>query len=403
MRVLVSASTFPVRPGDGLPRFVYDLCEALADRCEVTALVPDAPGAAARERIGRVDVLRFRYFWPRRLERLAYGGGIGDNLRRSWLARLQPPPFVLCEAAATRAVARARRIDVVNSHWILPQGLASALARGSRPRFRHVVTLHGGDSYLMRRLPFGSALARFVAARSDAFVAVSSNVRANLDAALGRPSHALLQPVGVDTSRFRHAGPAAPSPFAGGYLLYVGRLVPVKGVSVLLRALPRVRERHPQLGLLVVGYGPLEAALRAEAAQLGLADAVRFEGQRSHAEIAGYLRGCRAAVVPSVVEEDGRAEGMPSVAIEALAAGARLVASAAGGLPDVVRDGDNGWLARPGDPEHLAARILAALDDPAPATVLEGAAHTADALDWARVAARYVETFERALAGEPPA
>jgi glycosyltransferase involved in cell wall biosynthesis len=343
--------------------------------------------------MGHVDVRRFRYFWPRRAQRLAYGDGMPDNLRRSWLARLQPPSYVLCAARATRALVRREGIDVVNSHWIVPQGLATALARGRAGRFRHVVTLHGGDSYLLRALPFGRRLARYIVERADAVVAVSSNVRENLDAVLGRPSGALIQPVGVNVARFR--SPLAPiaSPFPDGYLLFVGRLVPVKGAEVLLRALPRVRAAHPGVGLVVVGSGSLEGSLRELAASLGVADAVDFAGRRSHEEIAAYLQGCRAAVVPSIVEADGRAEGMPSVVLEALAAGARVVASEAGGIPDTIRDGENGWLAPPGDPEALAARLLAALDEPPASPLLERARRSADALDWPRVADRYLEMF----------
>jgi glycosyltransferase involved in cell wall biosynthesis len=344
--------------------------------------------------MGDVDVHRFRYFWPRRWQRLAYGDGMPDNLRRSWLARLQPPSYVWCAARATRALARDARIDVVNSHWIVPQGLAAALARGTSPRFRHVVTLHGGDSYLLRALPFGRQLARYVVERADAVVAVSSNVRDNLDALLGRPSGAVVRPVGVHVANFRAPAPPAPSPFQEGYLLFVGRLVPVKGVEVLLRALPRVRARHPGLGLVIVGSGALEGALRALASTLGLEDAVEFAGRRSHTEVAGYLQGCRAAVVPSIVEPGGRAEGMPSVVLEALAAGARVVASDAGGIPDTIRSGENGWLAPPGDPEALAEVLHTALAEPAASPLLERARRCADALDWSRVADHYLATFE---------
>jgi len=218
-------------------------------------------------------------------------------------------------------------------------------------------------------------------------------VRENLDAVLGRPSGALVQPVGVHVARFR--SPVAPiaSPFPDGYLLFVGRLVPVKGVEVLLRALPRVRARHPGVGLVVVGSGSLGGSLRELAVSLGVAEAVDFAGRRSHEQIAGYLQGCRAAVVPSIVEADGRTEGMPSIVLEALAAGARVVASDAGGIHDTIRDGDNGWLAPPGDPEALAVRLLAALDEPPASPLLERARRSADALDWPRVADRYLEVF----------
>lgn len=402
MRVLITASTFPLRIGDGLPRFVYDLGQALAAHAQVTVLAPHAPGAARRERMGALDVHRFAYFWPRRWQRLAYGGGIPENVRRSMIAKLQPPGFVACQARAVRALVRERGIDVVNSHWLVPQGLSAALVRGRPPRFAHVVTLHGGDSYLLRRLP--GALSRFVVARSDAVIAVSSNVRANLDAALGRPSQATLQPVGVHLEAFRRPAPPLETPFEDGYLLFVGRLVPIKGAATLLRALPRVLARHPKLGLAVVGYGPEDAALRRLAAELGVADSVVFTGARPHDEIVGYLQGCRAAVVPSIVEPDGRAEGLPSVILEALAAGAPLVASAAGGVPDLIRDGENGWLAAPGDPDALAERLLAALDDPPGSALRREALRCVEALDWSRVAERTLAHFEGALsrgAGTP--
>ncbi len=399
MRVLIGASTFPLAPGDGLPRFVFDLADSLADHARVFALAPDAPGAARSERMGRVEVRRYPYFWPRRLQALAYGHGIRENLRASAWARLQPPGLLLAAARATRALVRAEAIELVNSHWIVPQGLASALARGRRARFRHVLSVHAGDVYLLRRLPFGRALARFVLRRTDLCLAVGSHVKESLDALLGYPSRALLQPMGAHVALFRGgaAAPREPSPFAAGHLLFTGRFSEKKGAATLLRALPRVLERHPGLGLVLIGYGSLEAELRREVERLGIAPAVLFAGRLGHEEIARWLRGCRAAVVPSVVDRFGETEGMPTVVVEAMAAGARVVGSEVDGIPDVLRHGENGWLARPGDPEDLAAKILLALAEPAGSPLLRKSRETADSLDWSRVARRYAEAFARAL------
>ena len=397
MRILLTASTFPLRPGDATPGFVLGLARALAERDEVTVLAPGAPGAASTEEWSGVRVRRFPYFWPRRLQRLAYGDGVDTNLRRSWLARLELPAFLVAELCATRAAAAETRADLVNSHWLVPQGLTAALARGHRARFRHVVTLHGGDAHLLGRLPFAGALARFVSKRTDAFLAASVAVRECLDAALERPSGAGVQPRGVELAGFR-AGPGldgADEGLAGGYVLYVGRLQEIKGVSVLLRAMARVRAGHPALGLLVVGYGEREAALRTETRELGLEAAVRFGGARGSGDVAQALRGCRVCVVPSLRLADGRVEGMPTVVAEALAAGARLVATATGGIPEVVRDGENGWLCPPGDPEALAAAMLRALDAPDAAAVAARGREAAERFDWARVAQCYREVFER--------
>jgi phosphatidylinositol alpha-1,6-mannosyltransferase len=265
-----------------------------------------------------------------------------------------------------------------------------------------VATLHGGDAYLLRRLPFARRIAGFVAARSEALLAVSSNVRDALDAALGRPSGALVQPMGVALSRFaaEEAGPTSAPEFPGGFVLYVGRLVPIKGVEHWLRALPRVLAAHPELGACVVGSGPAEAELRAEAARLGIAGRVRFAGRLPHAEVARLLGACRAVAVPSVTRAGGRAEGMPAVVAEALAAGAPLVATATGGIPDVVRHGENGWLCRERDPADLAEKLLAALADRSPERSRR-ARESARALDWERVADRYLEVMAGACARPP--
>jgi glycosyltransferase involved in cell wall biosynthesis len=398
MRVLISTSTFPLRADDGLPRFVYDLAEALAEPCEVTCLVPDAEGAAKREQMGPVDVHRFTYFLPRRWQRLAYGHGMRENLRASLVCKLQPPPFVALQARATRRLVSAANIDVVNSHWMIPSGLSSALARGSGrrgARFGHVLTVHAADVYMLRGLPLGGAIARFILDRSDHVFADGSHVRDSLDELIDRDSGAHLQPNGVSVELFREASRTpASSPFPNGYLLFFGRLAEKKGVTYLLQAMPRVLERHPGLGLVVIGYGPLEGALRAEAHSLGIDAAVEFVGRMSHAEIGSHLAGSRLAVVPSIIDSHGETEGMPTVVVEAMASGTRVVGSAVDGIPDVIRHGENGWLCREKDPADLAEKILTALDDPETSGIPHRSLDTANRFAWSEVAARYLEAFE---------
>jgi glycosyltransferase involved in cell wall biosynthesis len=399
IRTLLSASTFPLHEGDLRPRFVYDLAEALADSCEVCALVPDAPGASREDRIGRVDVHRFTYFLPRRLQILAYGHGMTENLRTRPLSWLQAPPYVLALALAARRLTASRKIEVVNSHWMIPQGLAVAMARGRGARFRHVLSVHAADVYLLAKLPLGRALARYVLERCDAVFADGSHVAERLDHLLGYPAGAMIQPMGANRELFRTALPLDDGEveFADGYLLFFGRFSEKKGIVYLLRALPRILERHGALGLVVIGYGALEEDLRAEAARLGISSKVLFAGRRPHAEIARYLRSCRLAVVPSIIDSNGDTEGMPTVVVEAMSAGVRVVASAVDGIPDVVRHGENGWLCREKDPEDLAEKILDALEDPPGSPVEQAVAETAERFSWPRVAQRYQQTFERLL------
>ena len=401
MRLLLTASTFPLHRGDGMPAFVFGLARALARDAEVTVLAPGAEGAARDEVWDDVRIRRFDYFWPRSWQALAHGDGMETNLRRSWWARLQVPGFLAAELFALRRLVAEFRPDVVNSHWILPQGLVAALAGGRGAGFAHAVTLHGGDAHLLRTLAPARSLARFVAGRSDAFLASSEAVREALDEALGRASSAVVQPMGVDAAAFGAAVPlaAASEGLPDDYLLYVGRLQEVKGVDVLLRAFVRVALERPGLGLLVIGYGEREGALREQARELGIADSIRFAGARPAVDVARALRGCRVCVVPSRRLASGREEGMPTVVAEALAAGAPLVATRTGGIANVIRDGETGWLCRENDAEALAAALLRALAPGAAAEVAARAQRAGEAFDWSRVAERYREVFETITKG----
>jgi glycosyltransferase involved in cell wall biosynthesis len=396
MRILLTASTFPLELQGGWRRFVYDLAASLARHASVTVLAPGHKDARAREMMGPVDVRRFDYFWPRSKQELAYGTSMVDSIRESNWAKAQVPTFVLSQARALSQLIRRERFDIVNSHWMVPQGLTAAMVRKLSPSFAHVLSIHAGDVYLLDKLPGGAALAKFVMGQTQAVFADGSHVRDTLDRLLGRPSEALLQPMGAYVDLFARAEPM-PSPFPDGFLLFFGRFAEKKGITYLLQAMPKILEAHPGLGLVLIGYGTLEHALREEAQALGLTHRVEFAGKRDHHEIVRYLHSCRLAVVPSIIDSRGETEGMPTVVIEAMAAGVPVVGSNVDGIPDVIRDRHNGWLCREKDPADLAEKVLLALDDPNVVAMREAALHTARHHDWPKVAERYLEVFERLL------
>ncbi|MEM6457585.1 MAG: glycosyltransferase family 4 protein [Acidobacteriota bacterium] len=157
--------------------------------------------------------------------------------------------------------------------------------------------------------------------------------------------------------------PSAPSDDARaeppGYLLYVGRLRIRKGVEVLLEALAqRTAAGAAPARLLIVGSGEHRDALERRADALALGDQVRFLGRRGAGQIRRLLRGARCLVVPSTYE------GMPLVILEAMDEGTPVVASAVSGIPEVVIDGETGWLVPPEDPPALAASLDHVLADP---------------------------------------
>jgi glycosyltransferase involved in cell wall biosynthesis len=173
----------------------------------------------------------------------------------------------------------------------------------------------------------------------------------------------------------------------GDSLLFVGRLRVRKGVEVLLHAAEKLRRRRPGTRLVIVGEGEHRRRLERTARSLSLDGAVEFRGACPPEEIPRLMASARALVVPSIYE------GMPLVILEAMAAGLPVVASSVSGIPEVVEDGESGWLVPPEDVEALVEALEEALADP-------GEAHRRgqSGRRWVEAAANPVEAARQWLA-----
>jgi len=158
--------------------------------------------------------------------------------------------------------------------------------------------------------------------------------------------------------------PALKPPFN---LLALGRMVPKKGFGVLLAACRVLAEQGLDFHLTLAGDGPERKKLREQIEAQGLGARVSLPGTVPHREVARLMADSHLLVMPSLIAPSGDRDGIPNVILEALHCGAPVVASAVSGIPEVIRDGDTGWLTAPGDPEALARTVAAALTDPAEA------------------------------------
>ncbi|MEJ5915835.1 glycosyltransferase [Pseudokineococcus sp. 1T1Z-3] len=199
---------------------------------------------------------------------------------------------------------------------------------------------------------------RAVLAAADGVVAVSDMTTAWL---AERHPQARLQRVfnGLDLEELAWSGPAQrPAVVAA-----VGRLVPKKGFDVLLDALALLRARGTDVRLRLVGAGEQEAALRAQAASLGLVDVVDMPGPLPQHDVVELLRTSAVFAAPCVVAEDGDRDGLPTVVLEALAVGCPVVSTPVTGIPEAVLDGETGVLVPERDAQALAAALARLLAD----------------------------------------
>lgn len=138
-------------------------------------------------------------------------------------------------------------------------------------------------------------------------------------------------------------------------LVFVGTLSVHKGVAYLIEALPKVAEIHPDVCLLIIGSGDLEEELKRLSRDLKVADMILFLGRIPHEQVPAYLATADIFILPSLDE------GMPRVVMEAMAMKLPMVASSVGGVPELIKDEETGFLVPPADPQALANALRALL------------------------------------------
>jgi glycosyltransferase involved in cell wall biosynthesis len=292
-------------------------------------------------------------------------------------------------ASLHREVRRLRRefpFDAVLATWAYPDIVAGAMfaREAKRPL---IATVLGSDVNEQPKHRLLRPQIRWALRSAARVVAVSRALgEACVDLGVDR-ARLVVQHNGVDGTEFRLRDKAAARKDLGikharPIVLYVGNVKPEKGCDVLIEAadkLVRIEGRR-DVDVVLVGSGELDAELRARVAAIGLEKNVTFAGRRLHSEIPTWLAASDLLCLPS------RREGCPNVILEALASGRPIVASNVGGVPELVRDGENGLLPPAADSDALSRALASALDKTWSPEALRC---TVENLSWDGVAATY--------------
>jgi glycosyltransferase involved in cell wall biosynthesis len=409
--LFILSSSFPSSRDDETCGYVREFAQAMALEFDVEVLVPaDAKASDTGNIIGNdtnQDVFhlkRSKSFLPSRLDPLQAGRDLNSLVRGNLLIKVLT--LISLFAFFIKALKSARHADVICSHWMLPSGLIGAILAGlfHKP---HIVIEHSGALHLLMQIPAGRRLARFIVRRSQRLITVSSDLKNKLIAlcpeakgkteviAMGISFAALNQRLadeaetrGLPACHVSKAEIATPE----SKILFIGRLVDIKGVEVLLKALATL----PGGQLLVAGDGNQRMALENLAEKLKVS--AEFLGIVGKAERAQLFASSTILVIPSLVLPDGRTEGMPVVALEALAFGLPVIASGVGGLSEIVIDGQNGLLFEAGNHLLLADKIRLLLDDKELRERLSGnGRQTAEAFDWQIIGTKFSEIIKDSL------
>lgn len=270
------------------------------------------------------------------------------------------PPYTLALATKMAEVAEYEDLEILHVHYAIPHAISGHLAKqilGERRKISVVTTLHGTDITLVGRDSSYLPITKFGIEASDGVTAVSHWLKEETIRWFEIDDHIEVIPNFVDPSRFRKNGDCVVLPWGSvdePLLGHASNFRPVKRVLDILEAFRLINEKMPSR-LVMVGDGPERSRAEAFAREHGLANRVAFLGNVP--QIQDIIGTFDVFLLPSETESFGMA------ALEALASQVPVVATRTGGLPEVIRDGETGYLVEVGDVQALANRTLELLDD----------------------------------------
>jgi len=395
-KLLVLTSTFPRWKDDTDPPFVYELSKRLTSSFDVTVHAPHYPGALVREQMGGVQVHRFRYFFPP-FEKLAGGQGIVPKLRRNILYFFLLPFFLFFQLVSLVILISKQRPNIIHAHWLIPQGLCAIIAKKIF-KIPVIITAHGADVYGLRS-PLLKKVKKWIVRNANHVVPVSSALAELLLADTRSYKKMGVISMGVDGCMFspdkNSSDIRRKYKIQGPFLLYVGRLSEKKGVSYLIDAMPLITSDYPAAKLLIIGHGELEQELREQVRMQGLGSVVRFVGGVTNSQLPVYYATADIFIGPSVQVKGGDTEGFGLTFVEAMMSGCLTIGARVGGVEDVIRDGQTGFLVPAGDSQSLARKIIQILKKMGAYKFMRVNARqfVTERFDWAVITRKYSELF----------
>jgi len=305
--------------------------------------------------------------------------------------------YAFALAVKQHEVAQREQLQIMHVHYAIPHAATAWLAKqmlADERDLKVVTTLHGTDITLVGKDPSYFSLTKFSIEHSDRVTAVSAFLREETFRTFGCDGcEVIVIPNFINASEYYPAPDAASrarlAPPDHRVLVHISNFRPVKRLVDVVRVFAGVRKAMPAT-LVMVGDGPDRDPAQREAQRLGVARDVRFAGRVD--DVADLLRGADLFLLPSETESFGLA------ALEAMACGVPVIASRVGGIPEVVTEGESGFLAPVGDVAAMTDRAIAALRDPAYlAELRQGAVRRAGDFSADRIVPQYERLYEDVL------
>jgi glycosyltransferase involved in cell wall biosynthesis len=397
LRIICPTYWYPQYASDTQATYVHDINRHLVRRGHsVTVVTPGDPSLSREDMFDGVRIVRFPLNLP---ADLTYGRVAQSRV--SWLGRFARVAvmanYLEAQHRAIMAEARESRTDVIHAHWAIPTGPAAVLA-ARKLGVPSVITMHGGDVYVNPEQGYDfptrwyvRPALRWTLRHAGALTAITEDCRQHALRAGAPDDHIRLVFNGTDLRRFSPGenGSAPDLQFGPNMIFACRQLFPRKGIRFLLEAAAQLKPKFPDLKVVLAGDGFERPELARLAGDLGIGSDVTFLGWVPNADLPPYYRAAAVSVIPSLEE------GFGIPAAEAMGCEVAVVASDAGGLPEVVEHGVTGLVVRRGDSGALAQAIGSLLADPARRRMMgqAGRQRALRLFDWDRTAEQFEQLY----------
>ncbi|HEY8197848.1 MAG TPA: glycosyltransferase [Gemmatimonadales bacterium] len=397
LRIICPTYWYPQHASDTQATYVHDINRHLVQRGHsVTVVTPGDPSLPREDTFDGVKIVRFPLELP---ADLTYGRVAQSRVTLlGRVARLAVMAnYLEAQYRAILAEAREAEADVIHAHWAIPTGPAAVLA-ARKLGVPSIITMHGGDVYVNPEQGYDfptrwyvRPALRWTLRHAGALTAITEDCRQHALRAGAPADRIRLVFNGTDLRRFSpDENGDRRSPRYGPNMIFACRqLFPRKGIRFLLEAAAQLKPTFPDLKVVLAGDGFERPELVRLAEGLGLGADVTFLGWVPNTELPPYYRAAAVSVIPSLEE------GFGIPAAEAMGCEVAVVASDAGGLPEVVENGVTGLVVPRGDSTALAQAIGSLLADPERRRAMgqAGRMRALKLFDWDRSAEQFEQIY----------
>ncbi len=345
-----------------------------------------------------VKIYRFKYFFINKLQKLTYGSGIPENLKKSYLAKIQLPFLIL--AFFLQTLKLGKNYDIIHANWTIA-GLGGLFA-AKILRKPFMLTMHGAEIFKLGFNP----IVNFLLKRTKLIVINSQHTKNKIEKNYNTKhieNHII--PFGTDdlnennkyiNTLFFHS--KFNIPVIQKIVFTLGRLIERKGHKFLIKAIKLIHKDCNDVHLVIAGNGPEKNNLIAESEGL-FGDRIHFVDFISKNELPFYFSNADVFVLPAIIDQEGDTEGLGVVNIEALGYKTPVVSTNVGGIADIIKNEQTGLIVEQKNSKQLADAIIRLFRDQAlkDHIVLNAYKFVTENLTWKIIGEKYISLYKKHL------